>query len=122
MSADVEHRRREHRKSPGEDSAHLFRGPFGGRRGGDDLGTGQHIPDSPATKLVDGGLEQPDDGPQRARDQVQLVLDDQVRRAQPGDRLAGHRGQSGKAAEVVPLSAARSVIKIVVPVPVPRAA
>ena len=36
---------------------------------------------------VDGVLEDADGGAERAGDQVQLVLDDQVRRPQPVDRL-----------------------------------
>ena len=38
----------------------------------------------PAHQLVDGGLVEADETSQRAGDQVQLVLDHEVRRAKPG--------------------------------------
>ena len=45
----------------------------------------------PGRKGLHRDLEQPDRGAQRPGDQMQLVLDDQVRRAQPVDGT--HRGR-----------------------------
>ena len=45
----------------------------------------------PGRQGLDGDLEQADRRAQRAGDQVQLVLDDQVRRPQPADRPHGRR-------------------------------
>jgi hypothetical protein len=43
----------------------------------------------PRGQGLDGDLEEPDGGAERAGDEVQLVLDDEVRRAQPADRSDG---------------------------------
>ena len=46
--------------------------------------TGRPDASPPRAQRIDGDLEQPDRRPERAGDQVQLVLDDQVRRPEPG--------------------------------------
>ena len=81
--ARVEHRRREHGKPAREHLLHLVARPPHGRGGGD-----EHGPDR-ATRAqpVDRGLVQAHHRAEGVADQVQLVLDDQVRRPQPHRRL-----------------------------------
>ena len=69
-------------------------------------------------KLVDRRLEQPDRGAQRAGDQVQLVLDDQVRRPEPDHRPAGRPPASPAFALCLarqPVFASRSSMPVAVP-------
>ena len=54
--------------------------------------TGRPVAVAPGREDVDGDLEQAHGGAQRAGDEVQLVLDDQVRRPQPAHR-ANRRGR-----------------------------
>ena len=116
--ARVQHRRREHRQVPREHlrapvPAPAARSPSRRRpSAGPDRARQRH---SRRRRLV-----QPDHRAERAGDQVQLVLDDQVRRTQPRRRLADRRGP-GHAWRCAGARPARYAVKVVVPVPVPRA-
>ena len=86
--ARVEHLRREHRHVPPVQRPDLVGGvPHGRGRRDDQRPDRRARRGAPGRQRVDGDLEQPDRGAERAGDQVQLVLDDQVRRPEPGDRV-----------------------------------
>ena len=73
-------RRREHRELPRIQAPHLLARHADRRGGGDVLGTNP----APDEQSVEPRLVQPRDRPQGAGDEVQLVLDDQLRRARAG--------------------------------------
>ena len=105
---DVEHLRREHLDAASVEAAHLVFSVAHRRRGSDDQGAnGLAIRKFPGGKGFHRNLEQADRGAERPGNEVQLVLDDQIRRAQPLDgthsgrrvtadsRVAGGDGATG---------------------------
>ena len=72
--------RREHREVPRVQPAHLLRRHADGRSGRDVLGTNA----SPDEQGIEARLVQPGDRAKRSGDEMQLVLDDQFRRARAG--------------------------------------
>ncbi|WP_356948878.1 hypothetical protein [Streptomyces cacaoi] len=73
----------------------------------------------PRAQLVDGRLEVSDGGAERAGDQMQLVLDDQVRRTEPGSRFRHILAPA--APRLVPIAASVLLVEVIVPVSVPGA-
>src|SRR6266702_7857438 len=65
-----------------EEGVYLFRGPANGGRGGDDLGAYLLPIHLPGRQVIDGRFVESYHRAQRPGNQVQLVLDDQVRRSQ----------------------------------------
>ena len=79
--------RREDRHLAHEDVAHLLAGLAhrGGRR--DDLRLDHTFAELPAAQFVDGRLVQANHGAERPTDQMELVLDDEIRRSDRADIL-----------------------------------
>src|SRR5271166_6571379 len=78
--AAIRPRRREYLHLPAvEQRADLVLCSAYGRCGGNDLGSDFLAFDDSGAKLIQGGLVKPDHATHRARDQVELILDDQVR-------------------------------------------
>jgi hypothetical protein len=84
---DVERLGREDREAPHEDVAHLVGRASDGRGRCDNLRAHLGLPDLPRAEIVDGGLVQTDHRSEGPADQVELVLDDEVRRAHTAHRL-----------------------------------
>ena len=83
----VQPMRWEYRHAAHEDVVHLLAGFADRSRRRDDLRLDRMFAELPAAQLVDGGLIQPDHGAKRPADQVELVLDDQVRWTDRADVL-----------------------------------
>ena len=110
--ARVERRRREHGKTAREHLLHLVACPPHGRGRGD-----EHGPDRAArAQPVDRGLVQAHHRAEGVADQVQLVLDDQVRWPQPHRRL-DHAARQVRPCRMAARSAERREIGILPPVP-----
>ena len=91
---------------------HLLARPADRGRRSDDLGPHAPPVEVPRAQLIHRGLVQPDQGAEGAADQVQLVLDDQVRRAQGADGLRSDRGEGaalGMAVAVLDLGRTEAV-------------
>jgi hypothetical protein len=91
---DIQAVGREYRHLPEKDAVDLF-ARFPDRRcGSDDLRPNGLVFDFPGAKFVDGRFVEPDHGPQGTGDQMKLVLDDQIRRADRRNGLDLDGGQA----------------------------
>ena len=83
-----------HRNATHEDVVHLLLGFANRGCGGDDLRLDRFAIERPAAQFIDGSFVQTNHGAQRPTDQVELVLNDQVGRANRVDGLHLRRRKS----------------------------
>src|SRR5690606_26082619 len=79
--------RREDGDPPQEYIVHLLSGLANRRRRGDDLRSNCDAIEAPCRQFIDGRFVESDHRPQRPADQVELVLNDEIRRT---DRIDGN--------------------------------